>query len=136
MEHVQHLHSNWMRTPDARERQRQTPPAAQPIERARIRKLAELHHRQLVQAKRRFGTNDQMLRAQAEELRQLTIAMPEADANAFMNIYTEESSAVERQWQAKQRGHAAREPLNPTLVTMLTFLATILAVAAAIYYAI
>jgi hypothetical protein len=37
---------------------------------------------------------------------------------------------------AKQSGHHVKEPLSPMLVNTLTFLVTILAIAAAIYYVI
>ena len=51
-----------------------------------------------------------------------------------MNMYTEESSRVERAWLSKQTSQRVQEPLNPTLVNVLAFLMTIAAIALAIYY--
>jgi hypothetical protein len=53
-----------------------------------------------------------------------------------MNMYTEESSAVEREWLAKKSRYRAREPISPTLVRILVFAVTIFAIALAIKYAV
>ena len=135
MEHIQHLTMTWLRPPatQAVARPQQPPPFELPS-RDSIRELAELHHRQLQQAKQRTGSNYEMLRAQTEALRQFTREFPAEQSDAFMNMYTEESSAVEREWLAKQITCNVDEPLSATLVTTLTFLVTLLAVVVAIYY--
>ena len=62
--------------------------------------------------------------------------MTPEQADAFMNMYTEESSAVDRDWQVKKGKWRSRDPLPPTLVGALIFVATIFAIALAIYYAV
>ncbi|HEU4721189.1 MAG TPA: hypothetical protein VFS59_07475 [Gemmatimonadaceae bacterium] len=135
MEHIQHLTTTWLRPPATRAvaRPQQGAPRELPS-RDSIRRLAELHHRQLQQAKQRTGSNHEMLRAQTEALRQFTREFPAEQSDTFMNMYTEESSAVEREWMAKQTTYQVQEPLSATLVNTLTFLVTLLAVVVAIYY--
>jgi hypothetical protein len=47
-------------------------------------------------------------------------------------MYTEESSRVEREWLSRQTSQRVQEPLNPTIVNVLTFVLTISAIALAI----
>ena len=135
MEHIQQLTMTWLRPRAAREETRQEPPAPPELpSRERVRRVAELHHRQLVRAKQDTGSNYEILRAQTEALRQFMLELAPEQADVFMNMYTEESSALQREWMSKQRTYRARQPLNATFVNTLTFLVTILAIAAAIFY--
>ena len=136
MEQIRHLTMTWLRTPArAATRQQEAAPPQLP-DRERIRRVAQLHHRQLVSAKQQTGSHYEVLRAQTEALRQFTLELTPEQADTFMNAYTVESSAVEREWMAKNNSYRPKEPLNPTLVNMLTFLVTLLAIGAAIYYAV
>jgi hypothetical protein len=135
MQHIQHLSLSWLRKPTARVAE----PKAQPVElpdRERIQRLARLFHRQLVSAKQDNRVYYELLHQQTEALRQFTLELTPEQADAFMNMYTEESSAVEREWQAKKSKWRSRDPLPPTLVGVLTFAVTVCAIALAIYYAI
>lgn len=136
MEHVQQLSTFWLHKPALRADRRPEAPPPLLLDRDDLRLLAERHHKQLVQAKQRTGSNYATLRAQTEELRRMTLGLTSEDAEAFMNAYTEESSVVEREWLARHSGHHASESLNPTIVTMLAYVMTIVAIALAIYYAI
>src|SRR5215218_3212334 len=136
MQHIQQLTITWLRPPvRTAERQQKAAPLELP-DRARIRRVAELHDKQLVQAKQRAGSPYDVLRAQTESLRQFTLELTPEQADTFMNMYTEESSAVERQSLAASHTYRPKEPLNPTLVNMMTFAVTVIAIAAAIYYAV
>lgn len=137
MEHIQQLTMTGLRPRAARTDAR--PQEAAPTElpsRERVRRVAELHHRQLVQAKQRTGNHYDALRAQTEALRQFMLELTPEQSDAFMNMYTEESSAVEREWMSKQSAYRVKEPLNPMIINTLTFLMTIFAIATAIYYVI
>jgi hypothetical protein len=135
MQHIQQLTMTWLRPPArAAERQQKAAPPELP-DRARVRRVAEMHHRQLLQAKQRTGSHYDVLRAQTEALRQFTLELSPEQVDTFMNMYTEESSAVERRSLAASHNHRPQEPLNPTLVNTLTFAVTIVAIAAAIYSA-
>ena len=134
MEHIQQLSMTWLRDPAARAKPDQASSATELPDRERVRKLAELYHRQLVQAKQRTGSHYEMLRAQTEALRQFTLELTPVQCDTFMNMYTEESSRVEREWLSRQTTQRVPQPLNPTLVSTFTFLVSILAVALAIYY--
>jgi hypothetical protein len=134
MEHIQHLRMTWLPDTAARAEPRQEAPAPELPDRARVRRLAALHQKQLVQARQRTGSHYEMLRAQTEALRQFTLELTPGQADTFMNMYTEESSAVEREWLSTKSGQRAEEPLNLTLVNTLTFVVTIVAIAMAIYY--
>lgn len=136
MEHIQHLTTTWLRNPAARAEPRPQAAAPELPDRERVRKLAELYHRQLLQAKQRTGSHYETLRAQTEALRQFTLELTPAQADTFMNMYTEESSAVEREWLSKQTAHKVEEPMNPMIVNSLAFIATLVAIALAIYYVI
>ena len=133
VEHIHHLTTTWLRKPRVSAAHASSAPPVLP-DRESIRDVAQLHHRQLVDARRKDGSHYEVLKAQTEALRQFTQELPTELADSFMNMYTEESSAVEREWMARQRGKSVNEPLSPTLVNTLTFLVTILAVALAIYY--
>lgn len=135
MECIQHLTMTWPDTPTAPEVYRPaTVTAPCPPSRESVRKLARRHHAQLVYAKRRTGSHQEMLRAQTEALRQSKRELTTEQWNAFMNAYTEDSSAVEREWMARQRARRVEQPLNPALTNAFGFAITILAVVAAISY--
>lgn len=136
MEHIYQLSTTLLHPREARVAKAEPTAAPSLPDRERIRQLARMHHRQLVHAKRTDGSQYEVLKVQTEALRQLTMKLAPAQADTFMNVYTEESSAVEREWLANQNGSGVRESLSPTLVTTLTFLMTILAIALAIYYAV
>jgi hypothetical protein len=134
MEHIQQLTMTWLRAP-AREAKRPQAAAAPELpDRERVRRLAQMHHKQLVAEKQRTGSHYATLRAQTEALRQFTLELTPEQADTFMNMYTEESSAVERQWLAANSKYRAEEPLNPAIVNVFLFMMTIAAIAAAIYY--
>jgi len=134
MEQIQHLSMTWLRNPAARSEPQQAASAPELPDRERVRKLAELYHKQLVQAKQRTGSHYETLRAQTDALRQFTLELSPIQADTFMNMYTEESSRVEREWLSKQSSQRVQEPLNPTFVNVVTFLLTISAIALAIIY--
>jgi hypothetical protein len=134
MEHIQHLRMTWLRATPARAEPAQESPPPQLPDRARVRRLAQMHQQQLLQAKQRTGSHYEMLRAQTEALRQFTLELTPSQADMFMNMYTEESSAVEREWLSRKSAQRAEEPLSATLVNTLTFFATIVAIGLAIYY--
>jgi len=134
MEQIQHLSMTWLRNPAARSEPHEVASAPELPDRERVRKLAELYHKQLVQAKQRTGSHYEMLRAQTEALRQFTLELTPVQADTFMNMYTEESSRVEREWLSRQTTQRVPQPLNPMLVSTFTFLVSILAIALAIYY--
>ena len=90
--------------------------------------------RKRIQAKQRKGSHYDALRAQTEALRQFMLELTPEQSDAFMNMYTEESSAVEREWLAKQSAYRVKEPLNPMLINTLTFAIPLVAIAAAVYY--
>jgi hypothetical protein len=135
MQHIQHLTLTWLRKPRARVAEPKAPPLELP-DRERIQRLARLYHRQLASAKQDTRVYYELLRQQTEALRQFTLELTPEQADAFMNMYTEESSAVEREWQAKKGRWRSRDPLPPTLVGVLTFAVTVFAIALAIYYAV
>jgi hypothetical protein len=135
MEQVHQLSTSWLHQTAARADRRRAAPAPV-LDRDDLRQLAERHHKQLVQAKQRTGSNYETLRAQTEELRRMTQGLSPEDSEAFMNAYTEESSVVEREWLARHSGHHVSESLNATIVSMLAYVVTIVAIALAIYYAI
>ena len=134
MEHIQQLSMTWLRNPATRSEPQQAASAPELPDRDRVRKLAELYHRQLVQAKQRTGSHYEPLRAQTEALRQFTRELTPVQADTFMNMYTEESSRVEREWLSKQTSQRVPEPLNPTIVNVFAFLTTIAAISLAIFY--
>lgn len=134
MEHIQRLSMTWLRDPAVRTEPQQAASARELPDRQRVRKLAELYHRQLIQAKQRTGSHYETLRAQTEALRQFTVELSPVQADTFMNMYTEESSAVEREWLSRQTSQRVEEPLNPAIVNVFMFLTTLAAIALAIYY--
>ena len=133
MEQIQQLTMTWLRAP-LRGVQRQQPAAPGLPDRERVRRLAQIHHKQLVTEKQRTGSHYAALRAQTEALRQFTLELTPEQADTFMNMYTEESSAVERAWMSKQNSYRAPEPMNPMFVNIVTFVITIGAIVAAVYY--
>jgi hypothetical protein len=133
MEHIQHLRMTWLR-PTARAEQAPEAPSPELPDRARVRRLVEMHQRQLLQARKRSGKHYEVLRAQTEALRQFTLELTPAQADAFMNMYTEESSAVERERLARNSASNGSEPLAVTLVNTLMLLGVVGAILAAIYH--
>jgi membrane peptidoglycan carboxypeptidase len=135
MEQIQQLTLTWLRPPAAWTDTR--PQVAAPPElptRDRVRRVAALHHRQLAEAKQRTGNHYEAMRAQTEALRRFMQELTPEQSDQFMNMYTEESSAVEREWMAKQSGYRAQEPLHSLLFNTLTFLMTVLVIGAVILY--
>jgi hypothetical protein len=135
MEQIQHLSLTWMQRPARRQAEQPLEPLTLP-DRARIRRLAEIYHGQMVQARRETGLVDEVARMQSEALRQFMIELTEEDANSFINAFTEESSALEREWEAKQRAYRSPGAVSPMLVAVLIFVVTIVAVGLAIAYAV
>jgi hypothetical protein len=135
MQQIQHLSLTWMHRPAREKPEQPLEPLALP-DRARIRRLAEIYDSEMRQAQRESGRMDEVARHQTEALRQFMIELTEADANRFINMFTEESSAVEREWYARQRRFRPASELSPTFVRALIFLITILAIGLAIVYAV
>jgi hypothetical protein len=135
MQQIQHLSLTWMHRPARRQAEQPIEPLALP-DRGRIRRLAEIYHGQMVQARRESGLVDEVARMQSEALRQFMIELTEADANSFINAFTEESSALEREWELKQRAYAPPSEISPMLVGVLIFVVTVVAVGLAIAYAV
>jgi hypothetical protein len=135
MQQIQHLSLTWMHRPAREKPEQPLEPLALP-DRARIRRLAEIYHAQMKQAQRETGRVDEIARQQSEALRQFMIELTEADANTFINVFTEESSSLEREWLARQREFRPPGELSPTFVRMLIFVVTIIAIGLAIAYAV
>jgi hypothetical protein len=135
MQQIQHLSLTWMHRPPREKPEHPLEPLALP-DRARIRRLAEIYDYEMRQAQREHGRVDEVARHQTEALRQFMIELTEADANRFINIFTEESSAVERAWYARQRAFRPAGELSPTFVRLLIFFVTISAIGLAIAYAV
>jgi len=135
MQQIQHLSLTWMHRPAREKPEQPLEPLALP-DRARIRRLAEIYHSQMKQAQRETGRVDEIARQQSEALRQFMIELTEADANSFINAFTEESSALEREWLSRSREFNPSSELSPTLVRALIFVVTILAIGLAIAYAV
>jgi len=133
MQQIQHLSLTWMHRPP-RERPEQPLEPLELPDRARIRRLAEIYSFQMRQAQRETGSVEEIARQQTEALRQFMIELTEADANKFINMFTEESSAVEREWYARQREYRPAGELSPTMVRLLIFVVTVVAIGLAIAY--
>jgi hypothetical protein len=134
MEHIQQLTLTWLRRPPVRAVEQPAPPPELP-ERERIHRLARLYHRQLRAIKHDSRAYHALLRQQTEALRQFTLELTVEQADAFMNMYTEESSSVEREWKTRSATWHPQQPLSPTLMRVMTYGVTIAAIALAIYYA-
>lgn len=134
MEHIQQLTMTWLRAPLRGAKRPQQAASSELPDRERVRKLAQIHHKQLVAEKQRTGSHYAALRAQTEALRQFTLELTPEQSDTFMNMYTEESSAVEREWLSANRNHRAEEPLNPVLANVVLSVLTMAAIAAAGYY--
>jgi hypothetical protein len=134
MEHIQQLTMTWLRPREAREEARQEPPARPELpSRERVRRVAELHHRQLVRAKQQTGSNYEILRAQTEALRQFMLELPSEEADVFMNMYTEESSALQREWMSRQSTKRGKQPLHG-IASIVGYVVTVVVIAVAIVY--
>jgi hypothetical protein len=96
--------------------------------------LAETHQQQLLRAKQRTGSHYEMLRAQTEALRQFTLELTPTQADMFMNMYTEESSAVERERLSRKSGQRGPEPMNAGIANALTLILSIATIGLAVYY--
>jgi hypothetical protein len=134
MEHIQQLTLTWLRRPPVRAIEPPAPPPELP-DRERIHRLARLYHRQLRVIKHDSRAYNALLRQQTEALRQFTLELTLEQADAFMNIYTEESSTVEREWRAESAAWRPQQPISPVLLRVMTFTVTVVAIALAIYYA-
>jgi hypothetical protein len=136
MEHIQQLTMTWLRPRAAREETWPAQPAPTELpSRERVRRVAELHHRQLVRAKQDTGSNYEILRAQTEALRQFMLELAPEQADVFMNMYTEESSALQREWMSRQSTYRGKQPLG-WITSLVGYVVTVLAIAVAIYYVI
>jgi len=133
MAHLQQLTTTWLRTPSRAFAKESKPTAPVFPDRDTIHQMAEAHHRQLLHAKRR-GRSSDALHAQTETLRRISLQFTAQEAETFLNTYTEESSAVEREWLAKHSSQGSEEPLLLIVVNTLIVLAALLAIGAAIYY--
>jgi hypothetical protein len=134
MEHIQQLTLTWLRKPPVRAAEPPAPPPELP-DRERIHRLARLYHRQLQEIKHDSRAYHALMRQQTEALRQFTLELTLDQADAFMNMYTEESSAVEREWKKRSASWRPQQPISPTLLRVMTYAVTIAAIALAIYYA-
>jgi hypothetical protein len=134
MEHIQQLTLTWLRKPPVRAVEPPAPPPELP-DRERIHRLARLDHRQLRAIKHDSRAYHTLLRQQTEALRQFTLELTLDQADAFMNMYTEESSAVEREWKTRSASWRPKQPLSPTLLRLMTYGITIAAIALVIFYA-
>jgi hypothetical protein len=135
MQQIQHLSLTWMRPQYAEKKEPAIGPLPLP-DRARIRRVAQLYHAQVKEAERSGGRSDEVVRQQADALREFSLELAPDVVHEFMNIFTEECSALEREWQARQRSWKPQLELPPMLVTTLVFLVTIFAIALAIRYAV
>jgi hypothetical protein len=135
MQQIQHLSLTWIRPRDSEQ-----PGGGQPVgplplpDRARIRHVAKMYQAQIRDAERSGGSTSVVLREQADALREFSLELSPDVANEFMNIFTEESSALEREWLSRQRTYKAQFEIPPMLVTTLVFVVTLLAIALAIRY--
>ena len=135
MEQIQQLTMTWLRPAPARKDARPETAASPALpSRERVRRVAELHHRQLLQAKQRKANHYDALRAQTEALRRFMLELGPEQADTFMNMYTEESSAVEREWMAQQSAYRGKSPISSLFVHAATFLVTVLVIGGAILY--
>jgi len=135
MQHIQHLTLTWMR-PERME-MAEGPVGPLPVpDRARVRRVAEIYFTQLKEAERVGQKTDEILRQQVDALRAFTLELSPDAVNDFMNMFTEESSALEREWLARKREWRPRTEIPPALVMTLIFVVTILAIALAIRYAV
>ncbi|MDB4883404.1 MAG: hypothetical protein JWL95_2170 [Gemmatimonadetes bacterium] len=105
-------------------------------DRGRIRRVAAIYHAQLKKAERSGVGTDTIVRLQADALREFSLELAPEVRDEFMNIFTEESSALERQWQVRHRAWKPHYELPPMLVTTLVFFVTICAIVLAIRYAV
>jgi hypothetical protein len=135
MQHIQHLTLTWMRPERVETAEGPIGPLPVP-DRARVRRVAEIYFMQLKEAERVGQKTDEILRQQVDALRAFTLELSPDAVNDFMNMFTEESSALEREWLARKREWRPRTEIPPALVMTLIFVVTILAIALAIRYAV
>jgi hypothetical protein len=135
MQQIQYLTLTWMRPARVETAEGPTGPLPVP-DRARIRRVAEIYFTQVKEAERVGQKTDEILRQQVEALRAFTLELSPEAVHDFMNMFTEESSALEREWLARKRDWRPRTGIPPGFVTALIFLVTILAIALAIRFAI
>ena len=135
MQQIQQLSLTWMRPQYAEKREPAVGPLPLP-DRSRIRRVAELYHAQIKEAERSGARTDLIVRQQADALREFSLELSPDVVHEFMNIFTQESSALEREWQSRQRAWKPQLEIPPMLVTTLVFLVTIFAIALAIHYAV
>src|SRR5688500_13090378 len=121
MQHIQHLSLTWTRPRDSETEKGGGQPAG-PLpmpDRARIRHVAKMYHAQLRDAERSGGSTTAVLREQADALREFSLELSPEVASEFLNIFTEESSALEREWLAHRRTYKSPLELPPMLMTTL-----------------
>jgi len=135
MQQIQHLTLTWMRPERVETAEGPVGPLPVP-DRARIRRVAEIYFTQLKEAERVGQKTDEILRQQVDALRAFTLELSPDAVNDFMNMFTEESTALEREWLARKREWRPRTEIPPALVMALIFAVTILAIALAIRYAV
>jgi hypothetical protein len=135
MQQIQHLTLTWMRPERVKTAEGPVGPLPVP-DRARIRRVAEIYFTQLKEAERVGQKTDEILRQQVDALRAFTLELSPDAVNDFMNMFTEESTALEREWLARKREWRPRSEIPPALVMALIFAVTILAIALAIRYAV
>lgn len=135
MQQIQYLTLTWMRP--ERVEAVEGPAGPLPIpDRARIRRVAQIYFTQLKEAERVGQKTDEILRQQVDALRAFTLELSPDAVNDFMNMFTEESAALEREWLARKREWRPRSEIPPALVMALIFGVTVLAIALAIRYAV
>jgi hypothetical protein len=105
-------------------------------DRARIRRLASVHYAQVRKAESETGSSYEIFKQQVDALREFTLELSPHDANVFLDMYTEESSAVERMWLSRQREWHPASEFSPILLRILVVLVSFLAIAIAIKYAV
>ena len=136
MQQIQHLSLAWMHL-QRQQAAGEAPSGPLPLpDRERIRRVAQIYHSQLRQTERSGGNADEIARQQIEELRRFTLELEPDAALQFMNIFTEETSAFEREWLARKHDWEPNRELPPMFVTVLMFAVTILAIALAIRFAV
>jgi hypothetical protein len=135
MQQVQQLSLTWMRPQSVERREQPIGPLPLP-DRSRIRRVAELYHAQIKEGERSGARTEDILRQQSDALREFSLELSPDVVHEFMNIFTQESSAIEREWQSRQRAWKAQLEIPPMLVTTLVFIVTVFAIALAIHYAV
>jgi len=133
MQAIQQLSLTWMHRPPSPQTGQPLEPLALP-DRVRIRRLAEIYHEQMVEARSETGRVGEVARLQSEALRQFMIELTEKDAGSFINAFTEESSALEREWEIKQSAYTPPGELSPEFLGAFVYILAVIAIGLAIAY--